>query len=129
MKADILGRGRAFPFRFDPATGAIATSAGEDNIRSAMTLILATRPGERQHLPDFGCRVHELVFGPNTQANASLVAWHVRAALERWEPRVDVLEVTAMRPDPSGRMAVAVRYRIKVSRNESVLQLDLATGS
>ena len=74
MTKDFLGRGWAFPFRVDPSTGSVATSAHEQNIRESMSIILGTRPGERQMLPEFGCRIHELMYTPNTAANASLVA-------------------------------------------------------
>lgn len=127
MTKDFLGRGWAFPFRVDPSTGAVATSAHEDNIRESMTLILGTRPGERQMLPEFGCRIHELMYTPNSQANAGLVAYHVRAALERWEQRIDVLSVEAV-PDRSGKLSVSVRYQIKSTRLEQTLGLDLQTG-
>jgi phage baseplate assembly protein W len=127
VSKDFLGRGWAFPFRIDPSTGAVATSAHEDNIRESMTLILGTRPGERQMLPEFGCRVHEVMFTPNSQANASLVAYHVRAALARWEPRVEVVDVAAV-PEEGGKLSVAVRYRVKSTRVEHTLGLDLQTG-
>jgi phage baseplate assembly protein W len=105
----------------------VATSAHEQNIRESMSIILGTRPGERQMLPEFGCRIHELMYTPNTAANASLVAYHVRTALERWEPRIDVLEVSA---DPmlDGRLDVKVRYKVKSTQTEQVLGLDVQTG-
>lgn len=127
MKKEFLGRGWAWPFRFDMATGAVATSSAEDNIRESMTLVLGTRPGERQMLPDFGCRIHELVYTPNTQANASLIAYHVRAALQRWEPRIDVLDVKA-EPTVGGKVQVQVRYRVKSTLAEQSLSLDVAGG-
>lgn len=127
MKKDFLGRGWRFPLRVDPGTGALATSEHEDNIRESMTLILGTRPGERQMLPEFGCRIHDLVYTPNTAANASLVAYHVQSALQRWEPRIDVVGVDAT-PGAGGRVAVTVRYRVKSTLAEAVLDLDLRTG-
>lgn len=127
LARDFLGRGWAFPFSFDPSSGAVAMSSQEDNIRESMSLILATRPGERQMMPEFGCRIHELMFTPNSQANASLIAYHVQSALQRWEPRIDVLGVDAT-PDLHGRVQVAVRYRVKSTDTEQVLSLDLQTG-
>jgi phage baseplate assembly protein W len=92
-----------------------------------MALILATRPGERQMMPEFGCRIHELIYTPNTSANASLVAYHVQAALQRWEPRIDVIEVQAT-PTATGKVSVNVRYRVKSTLAEQVLSLDVAQG-
>jgi len=108
---DFLGRGWAFPFRFDAAMGSVGVSEFEENIRQCVTVILGTRPGERQMMPDFGCRVHELLFAPNNQTTAQVAAGHVREALNRWEPRIEVQDVVAS-SDPSGAIQVEVVYRI-----------------
>ena len=108
---EFLGRGWAFPFHFDPAAGRVALSEYEENIRQNITIILGTRPGERQMLPNFGCRVHEFLFAPATAANAQVVARHVRDALERWEPRIEVLKVKT-RAEADGALRVEVEYKI-----------------
>ncbi len=108
---DFLGRGWAFPFQFDPASGAVGASEFEENIRQCVTIILGTRPGERQMMPDFGCLVHELLFAPNNDLTAKVAAGHVRAALGRWEPRIDVEQVNSS-ADPSGAIRIEVIYRI-----------------
>ena len=108
---DFLGRGWAFPFRFDAASGAVAFSEHEENIRQCISIILATRPGERQMLPKFGCRIHELLFVPNTSSTAVIAEGHVRDALEKWEPRVEVKTVSAA-PDDTGSLRIEVVYQI-----------------
>ncbi|MGB0640987.1 MAG: GPW/gp25 family protein [Myxococcota bacterium] len=108
---EFLGRGWAFPFRFDSATGRVGFSEFEENIRQCITIILATRPGERQMLPDFGCRIHELLFSPNTSTTSLIAEGYVREALAKWEPRVECEQVSAQ-PDPSGAIRVEVVYRI-----------------
>lgn len=125
MYKEFLGRGWRFPVGFAPASGAVATSEYEQNIRECVTLILGTRPGERQMLPEFGCRIHELVFGPNTQATSTLIAHYVEEALDRWETRITVTEVTAS-PDPKGTIRVSVQYRIKSTEELQELSLVLA---
>lgn len=108
---EFLGRGWSFPFRFDSASGAVGLSEFEENIRQCITIILATRPGERQMLPAFGCRIHELLFAPNTTTTGLIAEGHVRDALERWEPRVEVERVNAA-PDATGALRVEVLYRV-----------------
>ena len=108
---EFLGRGWAFPFHFDPATGRVATSEFEENIRQSITIILGTRPGERQMLPQFGCRVHELLFAPNTPITARRAKLYVEEALRAWEPRIEVVEVRS-EPDPAGAIRLEVTYRI-----------------
>jgi phage baseplate assembly protein W len=89
----------------------VAISEYEENIRQNITIIIGTRPGERQMLPDFGCRIHDLLFAPNTGATAHIAARHVDQALRRWERRIEVQKVDA-RADPSGAIRVEVVYKI-----------------
>jgi uncharacterized protein len=122
---EFLGRGWRFPVGFAPASGAVATSEYEQNIRECVTIILGTRPGERQMLPEFGCRIHELVFGPNTMATSTMVAHYVEEALTRWEHRIDVTNVSAV-ADQVGTIRVMVSYRIKSTEELQELSLVLA---
>lgn len=108
---EFLGRGWGFPFRFDSARGGVGLSAFEENIRQNITIILGTRPGERQMLPQFGCKIHELLFSPDTRATTALAAHHVEEALNRWERRIEVVKVEAQ-VDGEGSIRVAVQYKI-----------------
>ncbi len=111
---EFLGKGWAFPFGFDRAGGGVRTSVGEENIRQCISIILSTRPGERQMLPEFGCRLHEVLFAPNTRATTALIAHHVKTALVRWEPRIEVIEVQA-EALRNGAVNVDVDYLIKAT--------------
>lgn len=124
VRKEFLGRGWKFPFQIDPASGGVAFSEYEQNIRECVTLILGTRPGERQMLPEFGCRIHELMFAPNTSATAQLAKTHVESALKRWEPRIEVTGVDAW-PDPGGSIRVHVHYRIKTTQSDQDLALTM----
>ena len=108
---EFLGRGWAFPFRFDAARGGVGLSEYEENIRQNITIILGTRPGERQMLPQFGCRIHELLVAPDTRATSSAVAHHVEEALRRWERRIEVRKVDA-KVEAQGAIRVNVEYTV-----------------
>ena len=127
MRKEFLGRGWKFPFQFDPATGGTGMSEYEENIRQCITVILATKPGERQMLPEFGCRIHELMFAPSTQATATLIAHHVQKALERWEPRIEVLNLDSW-AELSGSVRVQLNYKIRSTSSEQDLTLLLASA-
>ena len=124
VSAEFLGRGFRAPFAFDPATGGIAISAGVENVEDCMIAILGTRPGERALLPEFGCRAHDLLFAPHTPSNERRIAHHVREALARWEPRVEVTHV-AVEPRDSGVVHVVVSYRITSTAELQRLELAL----
>jgi hypothetical protein len=89
---EFIGRGWAFPLRTD-ATGGIALVSREREIEEAIRLILGTTPGERPMRPEFGCRIHDYIFGLADSTTANEVAAEVRHALAQWEPRIDVQDV------------------------------------
>jgi phage baseplate assembly protein W len=118
--AQFVGRGWSFPLRVDNS-GAFALSGGEDDVAEAIRLILGTSPGERPMRPEFGCAVHDLVFDTVDASLAGRAAALVSAALTRWEPRIEVLSVTA-RPDDGGgdgprALRISVDYRISATND------------
>ena len=117
MKRNFLGRGPAFPLRID-SRGNLAMSQEERLIEESLRMIIGTAPGERVMRPDFGCRIHELVFHPNNFSTASMARYYVSEALVKWEPRIRDVVVDA-HPDPTTEESLTVRisYRV-VSTNE-----------
>jgi len=112
VNPDFIGAGWAFPPTTD-ATGGIALVTREREVEQAIRLILGTARGERPMRPDFGCRIHDHVFGPANGATAGQVAYDVREALERWEPRILVLEVgVSYDRIATGTLYVDVAYQI-----------------
>jgi phage baseplate assembly protein W len=102
-----------FPMRTD-VTGRIVLVGHDQEIEESIRLILATAPGERPMRPDFGCAIHDFVFAPADAATAGQIAFEVRTALERWEPRVDVLEVRVdFDGSDEGTLHIQVGYRIR----------------
>jgi Bacteriophage baseplate protein W len=112
-----VGSGWSFPMRVS-ASGGIAMVSGEREIEEAMRLVLATSPGERPTRPDFGCAIHDLVFAPVNEETAGRIGYEVRTSLDRWEPRIEVVDV---RVTPSAEDAavlfIDVRYEICGTNN------------
>ena len=98
---EYLGQGVASPLQYDPR-GGIAMSRGERDIEQAIRIILETAPGERVMRPEFGCRIHDLIFAPYDAATQGLMIRFVEQALERWEPRIQVREVNVSIPAGQG---------------------------
>ena len=112
MTVDFIGAGWSYPLGTD-ATGSVALVTREREIEQAITLILGTACGERPMRPEFGCRIHDHVFGPATSATAGQVAYDVREALEQWEPRIEVGEIDiSFEAIESGTLYVNVGYLI-----------------
>ena len=90
---DFIGAGWSYPLGTD-ATGGIALVNREREIEQAIRLILGTACGERPMRPEFGCRIHDHVFNTATSATAGQIAYDVRQALDRWEPRIELRDVS-----------------------------------
>jgi len=115
---EYIGQGLAFPLQVNPR-GEIALATGERDIEQAIRIILGTMPGERRMRPEFGCRIHELVFAPHDSATEGLAVYYVQEALERWEPRIDVVVVNvATDPVKEGIMLLEIRYQVRDTHNE-----------
>lgn len=108
-----IGQGLAFPLQISPR-GSIALASGERDIEQAIRIILGTMQGERVMRPEFGCRIHELVFAPHNAATEGLAILYVKQALERWEPRISVAAVdVATDPLHDGALLIEIKYRLK----------------
>ena len=100
MSMEFVGAGIAFPMRTD-AIGGVALVAREREIQEAIRLILGTSPGERPMRPEFGCRISDHVFAPANATTAGQLSYDVRAALDQWEPRIDVDDVRLRSTPPT----------------------------
>ncbi len=117
---DFLGKGWKFPVALKE--GKIASSEGEDSIRESIRIILGTSRGERVMRPDFGCGIDELVFAPNDTATATLIAVNITEALEKWEPRIEVLNVNAVPDEEEGnKLNINIEYMVKSSNSKNNL--------
>ena len=112
-----LGKGWRFPVAIN-LTGGISISAYEENVRESMFVILGTAPGERIKRPDFGCRIHDLMFAPNNYVTAALAEHYCEEALLKFEPRVGLVEVKAgPHPDEPNRLDIRISYTISNENN------------
>ncbi|MGC5033651.1 GPW/gp25 family protein [Micromonospora sp. DT229] len=113
MAEQFIGAGWAFPLRLD-AGGGIALVNREREIIEAIRLILGTAPGERPMRPEFGCGVHDYVFAPADENTAGQIAFEVRAALDRWEPRIEVTDVLVGFDEVQvGTLYIDIRYLVR----------------
>jgi uncharacterized protein len=113
VQIDFVGAGWCYPLGTD-AAGGIALVTQDREIEQAIRLILGTARGERPMRPEFGCRIHDHVFGQASAATAGQIAFDVREALERWEPRIDVTEVeVGLESAQSGTLYVDIGYVLR----------------
>lgn len=115
--SSFVGRGFSWPLQVDH-TGSLSLTNGAPDLDRSIRIVLMTAPGERLMRPEFGCRIWELLFEPVTGNLLGLVAQHVRTALARWEPRIEVDDVVATPdPDSSSLIRIRVDYRVRATND------------
>ena len=113
MGQEFIGSGWAFPLRTD-RTGSIALVRQTREIEESIYLILATAPGERPMRPEFGCAVHDYVFAPADASTAGDIAFAVRVALDRWEPRINLEDILVhLDTAADGVLLIEVQYTVR----------------
>jgi phage baseplate assembly protein W len=118
-------RGWKFPIEIDAQTGMFKTVEGDDDIREAIRIILTTRVGERIGNPHFGSELFMFMFESINYTELKELEYEVVEALNRWEPRIRDLQVTAQ-SDPSnkGRVNVSIQYRTQQSAIPEQMTFD-----
>jgi len=142
LTAPFFGRGIAFPLRLDPATGGLKMTEGRaddvsialeyvadrysirpgdpgdrgNHIAEDMTHLLLCDQGEHDTLPEFGSRLHYVLFDPNNWASCQEFETWVEQATERWEKRarIPVPEGVEWRQTPEGIDEGQAPVRLKV---------------
>ncbi len=108
------------------ARGGAEMVEGDDSVRQAILLLLSTVPGERVMRPDYGCHLHRLVFSPNDDTTAGLAIHYVRRALERWEPRIEILALDAGRnAERPELLDISLEYRVRATQRAGELTFSL----
>lgn len=120
-----LGTGWSFPVKPDPVSGSVTYRSGAEKVREALELILRTDPGERLMRPAFGCPLRQFLMEPNTVATRAGIQRAVSRAIEAYEPRVRLREVTATPGSEVGSepslVHVTVRYEHRRDGSQGVL--------
>lgn len=115
IMTDLIGSGVAFPLQADQR-GALALAHGVADIEQAIGLILGTAPGERPMRPEFGCALHDVVFDTIDAGMIGTVETAVHYALERWEPRIDVVEIDFdLSEADEGKLLITIGYRVRAT--------------
>jgi phage baseplate assembly protein W len=99
---------------------------GDAVVSQALMMMLGTTPGERVMRPDWGCPLHRLLFQPNDGATAGLAIHYVRQAIDRHEPRAEVLSIDAgADPSEPGQLNLTLTYRVRASGAQAELRFAL----
>lgn len=110
----LVGQGIKFPY-FADKRGTTSLSSEIERINQSLFIIFETPKGSRLMLPEFGSDLHKYRFEPNDAILQEQIRYSVINDVSRWEPRVNVLDVTFYN-DPhlidNSVLYISVRYRV-----------------
>lgn len=99
---------------------------GNNSVRDVLWNILLTSPGERLMRPEFGAGIKQFIHQPNNETTRRLIADLALKAIQKWEPRINVLNLSVETSLESlNQVTLRLLYQIKQTGEESSLQLGL----
>lgn len=115
-----LGSGWSFPPTFSRSLLGITLVSGIEDIRESLQILFSTAQGERVMLPEYGCDLWRMVFRGMTTTLTTELKDMVEQAIILWEPRIDLLSVSAVRdPDQDGLVNIDVAFTVRRTNTRS----------
>ncbi len=111
-----------YPFHID-GRGRTAQATYEEHIRDLIEQVLFTSPGERVNRPDFGSRLMQLVFAPNSDELATATQMMVQGALQQWLGELIRVEAVDIDSEET-TLRVTVQYTLLRSQKREVAQFE-----
>ena len=123
-EGQIFGRGVAFPPHLD-SSGQWAMSAGSQNVRESIQILLLTRLGERLMYPNYGSSLRTYLFSPNNPATRKSIEEEISNALKQWEPRITV-DAIGVTQDPSDAQTAIAAIEYHMVANQLPGQITMS---
>jgi phage baseplate assembly protein W len=126
-----LGKGWAFPPAFNQAAQTVAMVTAEEDIRESLQILLATIPGERVMLPDYGCLIHQHVFDLMGETLFTEIKALIEHAILHYEPRINLENISYSEDQYEGRLLIELDYTIiqTNTRSNLVIPFYLTEGT
>ncbi len=100
-----------------PVTGDLVVSKDASAIKQAISNLLLTNTGERLFQPKYGSNIRSYLFEPLDYGTAMAIEKSVRNSIDRFEPRVVVLEIECIPNYDENGFDVEMTYEIRGSNN------------
>jgi len=104
-------------FRKHPVTGDLVVSKDAFAIKQAISNLLLTNTGERLFQPKYGSNIRKYLFEPLDYGTAQAIEKSVRNSIDRFEPRISVLNLECIPNYDDNGFDVEMTYEIRGSNN------------
>ena len=105
----------SFDFTANPQTGDVATVKDAVSVKRGIKNVLLTAPFERLVQPEFGSGIKNILFEPMTPLTEQRLSDACRDAIDAWEKRASVIDITVISEEEYNRYRVAIKFSINNS--------------
>ena len=96
----------------NPITNDVLVTTDESAVKRALYNLIMTRKGERFFKPDLGSNVAALLFEPLDSVTASLLQDELEFLIVKYEPRVNLIDLTVDANYDNNGFDVAISFEI-----------------
>ena len=105
----------SFDFTANPQTGDVATVKDAVSVKRGIKNILLTAPFERLFQPEVGSGIKNMLFEPMTPLTEQRLSDACADAIDAWEKRASVIDITVISEEEYNRYRVAIKFNINNS--------------
>ena len=105
----------SFDFTANPQPGDVATVKDAVSVKRGIKNILLTAPFERLFQPEVGSGIKNILFEPMTPLTEQRLSDACADAIEAWEKRASVIDITVISEEEYNRYRVAIKFNINNS--------------
>jgi len=109
----ILGRSAKYPFKIENGTWELTKKGKvgqQRHVKDSLTDLIFTILGERVFRRDYGSLAMEYVFESIDEIHASALENSILESLEKYEGKVDIIEINAIPDTDNSRYVVNIKY-------------------
>lgn len=95
-----------------PVNKGVLRKTNVDAVKQSIRNILLTDKGERPFQPNFGGNIRALLFDNATPQTFDFAKQNIRAAIESYEPRADVMDVVISGEIDRNEISITIVFRV-----------------
>jgi len=109
-----------------PLTGDVPTVDDVTAVKRSVKHIVLTNFGERPFKPKFGSNIRAQLFEQATSFSALSIRNNIEFALEKYEPRIDILDITVIDDHERNGYDVSLNFLIRHIHTDVQLSVKLS---
>ena len=112
-------------FTASSATGDITKKVDEEAIKTSIRNLISTKNYERPVHPEIGCQLFALLFENFTSVTSQVIKKTIFDAINKFEPRVSILDVTLSESEDTNNLDVSITFSILNNERPVILNTTI----